>query len=80
MVKHVVRVASGEVTGMTQVGVGTGSVHDVFGDASDWHDQHGWYARLAAGAMYKACGGGAIGWNEHNLNVSRVMCWQWVAL
>ena len=80
MVEHVVRVAGGEVTGLTQVRVDTGSSHDVFGDASDQHDWHGQYARLAVGATYKACGGGAIGWNEDNINIGRVMCWQWVAL
>ena len=80
MVKHVVRVAGGEVTGLTQVGVDTGSSHDVFGDVSDQHDQHGQYARPAAGATYKACGGGAIRWNKDNVDISRVMCWQWVAL
>ena len=80
MAKHVVRVAGGEVTGLMQVGVDTGSSHDVSGDASDWHDLHGQYVRPAAGATYKACGSGAIGLNEDNVNISRVMCWQWVAL
>ena len=80
MVEHVVRVAGGEVTGLMQVGVDMGSLHDVSGDTSDQHDWHGRYARLAVGAMYKACGSGAIRWNENHVNIGRVMCWQWVAL
>ena len=79
-VKQVVRVAGGEVTGLTQVGVDMGSLHDVSGDASDRCDWHGQYVRPAVGAMYKACGSGAIGWNEDNVDIGRVMCWQWVAL
>ena len=80
IVKHVVRVSGGEVTGLTQVGVDTGSLHGVSGDVSDWHDWHGQYARLAVGATCRGCGGGAIRWNEDNVDIGRVMCWQWVAL
>ena len=37
MVEHV----GSEVNDLLQVGVDTGSVHDVFGGMSNWHEQHG---------------------------------------